>query len=327
MIIKSFELNKLNLNDNNYFLFYGVNEGAKFEETITIKSKNKDRKVYKYEEKEVLDKSEEILNDLMSKSLFEDKKIIIINRSSDKIIKFLSELFEKNITDLILIIDAAILDKKSKLRLLFEKDKKLICVPFYQDTHAILSTLVQKFLRREKINISQSNINLIIQKCNGDRGILNNELEKIGLFCKNKKTITVQELNKLINLIENFGISELVDNCLAKNKSKTINILNENIFNLEDSIIIIRTFLIKLKKIQKIADEYLQNKNLDLAISKAKPPVFWKDKEIVKQQIKNWKPDQIKKLIYEISEIELAAKKNINNSINLTTDFIIQKAS
>ena len=263
----------------------------------------------------------------MSKSLFEDKKIIIINRSSDKIIKFLTELFEKNITDLILIIDATILDKKSKLRLLFEKDKKLICVPFYQDTHATLVTLVQRFLRKKQINISQSNINLIIQKCNGDRGILNNELEKIALFCKNKKTITVQELNKLINLIENFGISELVDNCLAKNKNKTINILNENILNSEDSIVILRTFLIKLKKIQKIAEEYFQNKNLELAISNAKPPIFWKDKDLIKQQIKNWKLHQIKKLIYEINEIELKAKKNLNNSINLTTDFIIQKAS
>ena len=136
MIIKSFELNKLN-NNYNYFLFYGINEGSKLEQVVSIKSKNIDRKVYKYDEKEVLDKSEEILSDLMSKSLFEDKKIIIINRSSDKIIKFLTELFEKNITDLILIIDATILDKKSKLRLLFEKDKELVCVPFYQDTHEL----------------------------------------------------------------------------------------------------------------------------------------------------------------------------------------------
>ena len=131
---------------------------------------------------------------------------------------------------------------------------------------------------------------------------------------------------KLINLSENHGISELIDNCLAKNQKKTLNILNENIFTSEDCILIIRTFLNKSKRILKLCNEFENNKNIETTISSAKPPIFWKDKEIVKQQIYKWKPEKIKKLIYELFEIELIVKKNLNNSVNLVTDFILDKS-
>ena len=327
MIIKTFDLNQINLNSNRYILFYGVNEGAKSEEISKIISKYKDKTTYKYDEKEVLENTDNIINNFLSKSLFENQKLLIINRASEKILKFISELIEREIPDIFVIINSTALDKRSKLRNLFEKDKNLICVPFYQDTNSTLTARVQKFLGEKNIKISQSDLNILIQKCNGDRGILNNELEKIEFYCKNKKTITTKELNKLINLIENTSVSELIDNCLAKNKKKAIQILNENIFNTDDNILILRTFLIKLKRILNIAEDYTKNNNLEKSIQNAKPPIFWKDKEIVKQQIKNWKPQQIREMIYEIGKIELDVKKYQNNSINFITDLIIQKAT
>ena len=327
MIIKSNDTRKIDLNKNQYILFYGVNEGAKDEEISSLVYKNKDKTIARYEEKEILENNQDIYDDILSKSLFDNQKIIIINRASDKIFKFISELSEKNISDISFIINASALEKKSKLRSFFEKTKELICVPFYQDTPSSLSILTQNFLKEKKINISQENINLIINRCNGDRGILKGELNKIEFFCKNKKNISTLDLVKLTNLIENYSISELVDNCLAKNKKKTMYILNENKFSSEDCITIIRTFLYKLKRILILSNDYLINKNLDKTILSAKPPIFWKDKDIVKQQINKWNPKQIKDLIYEINEIELSIKKNLNNSINLTTNLIIDQVS
>ena len=327
MIIKSSDTRKIDLNKNQYILFYGVNEGAKADEISSLVLKNKDKTIAKYEEKEILENNQNIYDDILSKSLFDNQKIIIINRASDKIFKFISELSEKNISDISFIINASALEKKSKLRSFFEKTKELICVPFYQDTPSSLSILTQNFLKEKKINISQENINLIINRCNGDRGILKGELNKIEFFCKNKKNISTLDLVKLTNLIENYSISELVDNCLAKNKKKTMYILNENKFSSEDCITIIRTFLYKLKRILILSNDYLINKNLDKTILSAKPPIFWKDKDIVKQQINKWNPKQIKNLIYEINEIELSIKKNLNNSINLTTNLIIDQVS
>ena len=132
---------------------------------------------------------------------------------------------------------------------------------------------------------------------------------------------------KITNLIENHSVSELVDNCLAKNNKKIINILNENNFNNEDCMLITRSLLNKSKRMLQLVKEFENNKNIELTISSAKPPIFWKDKEITKQQIKYWKPESIKDLIYKLTDIELLIKKNVNNSINLITDFILEQSS
>ena len=325
MIIKSFEINKINFDQNKLVLFYGKNEGFKNEATNNL-IKDKDE-ITKYEEKEVLENINDFIESILSKSLFESEKIIIIKRVTDKILKIIDEIDSKNIEDIKIIFNADNLEKKSKLRSLFEKDKKYICVPFYPDTDQTLSKLTYNFLKKKNISISPSNINLIVNKCNGDREILLNELNKIEYFSKNGKKITAENIAKLTNLIENHSISELIDNCLAKNKKKIVNILNENNFNNEDCILITRTFLNKAKKILKLSSEFQNNKNIDLTISSAKPPIFWKDKEITKQQIYKWTPENIRQLIYKLSEIELLIKKNINNSINLITDFILNQTS
>ena len=324
MIIKSFEINKINLDSNNLFLLYGKNEGFKNEVTKNIlKSRNN---ILYYEEKEILENEDNFVENLLTKSLFDDEKIIIIKRVTDKILKVLKEITEKNIKDIKIILDADVLEKKSKLRSFFEKDKKLVCVPFYPDNDQTISKLAYNFLNNKKISLSPSNINLIVSKCSGDREALVNELQKIEYFGKNGKKINNENISKLINLSENHSISELIDNRLAQNKKKIISILNENNFSNEDCIMIIRSFIMKAKKLLVLSKTFETNKNIDLTISSAKPPIFWKEKEITKQQIQKWKPKNIKNLIYALSETELQVKKNINNSINLITDFIISQS-
>ena len=325
MIIKSFELNKINLDYNKIILFYGNNDGLKKEATSLIfKSK---KNILILEEKEILDNPETLFNIVLSKSLFENEKFVLIKRASDKILKIIEEIDAKEIHDTTILINSENLEKKSKLRSFFEKNKKHICVAFYPDNAQTLSKLAHTFLRERKILISQSDINLIIEKCNQDRGTLINELTKIECFNKNGKKINSQVIKKLINLAENYSISELIDNCLAKNTKKIITILNENNFTKDDCIIITRTLLSKSKKILKLTDEYKNNNNIDLTIANAKPPVFWKDKEITKQQIYKWSPEKIRHLIYDINNLEIIIKKNIENSINLITDFILDQSS
>ena len=323
MIIKSYNADNLKPN-NNFFLFYGKNEGLK-KQIIKNLLKNK-KEISSYDEREILESSNSFIENTLTKSLFENEKIILIKRATDKIFKIIEEISEKKIEDLIIIINSENLDKKSKLRAFFEKSKKYICIAVFPDNNQTLAQLTLNFFKQKKILISQQNINFIVNKCNGDRDILENELKKIEHFSKNKKEITFDDLMKLINLTENHGISELIDNCLAKNQKKTLNILNENIFTSEDCILIIRTFLNKSKRILKLCNDFENSKNIETTISSAKPPIFWKDKEIVKQQIYKWKPEKIKKLIYELFEIELIVKKNLNNSVNLVTDFILDKS-
>ena len=325
MILKSYEINKINQNINHFILFYGKNEGLK-NEALNILIKNKNN-ISNYEEKEILDNENIFIENILSKSLFEEEKSIVIKRATDKILKIIEILHLKNLEDTTIIINSENLEKKSKLRSFFEKDKKLVCVPFYPDNDQTLSKLAYNFLRDKKISISPSNINLIVNKCSGDREALINNLQKIEYFSKNGKKINNENISKLINLNENHNISRLIDNCLAKNKKKTISILNENNFNNEDCIMIARSFIIKAKKLLTLSSLFENNRNIDLTISSAKPPIFWKEKEITKQQIYKWKSESIKQLIYALSEIELQIKKNVNNSINLITDFILLQSS
>jgi DNA polymerase III subunit delta len=325
MIFKSFEINKINKKINQLILFYGKNEGLK-NEALSILIKNENN-IQNYEEKEILDNENNFFENVLSKSLFEKEKFIVVKRATDKILKVIETLHLKNLEDTTIILNSDNLEKKSKLRTFFEKDKKLVCVPFYPDNNQTLSKLTYSFLNEKKISISPSNINLIVGKCSGDKETLINELQKIEYFSKNGKKISSENISKLINLSENHSISELIDNCLAQNKKKIINILNENNFSNEDCIMITRSFIIKAKKLLMLSKAFETNKNIDLTISSAKPPIFWKEKEITKQQIQKWKPKNIKNLIYALSETELQIKRNINNSINLISDFILLQSS
>ena len=326
MILKFYELNKINILDQKFFLFYGNNEGLKKEEISKLHIKSK-KKLFRFNEKQILENPEFFLEDVYSGSLFENEKFIVINHASEKILKVVQMIIEKNPEDISILVNAEQLDKKSKLRSSFEKKKELIAVGFYPDTNVTLIKLAQNFISQKKIALSQMNINFVVSRCNGNREFLINELEKIEQFSKSKKNITLDDLIKLINLSEDFSISELVDNCLAKNQKKTFYIINENNFNNDDSIIITRTFLNKLKKILVLSENYYLNKDIEKTINEARPPIFWKDKEIVKKQVKYWSAENLQNLIMQINQIELLIKRNSNNALNYILDFIIEKSS
>ena len=325
MILKFYELNKINLSKNKLILLYGKNEGLK-NDAIDNLIKDKENVLY-YDEKTILEDSNNFIESTLNKSLFESEKTIVIKRASDKIFRIINEIISKNIDELRIIINSENLDKKSKLRSFCEKNKESICVAFYPDDVQTLSKVAYNFFKEKKIQISPLNINLIVNKCNGDRQNLINEVKKIENYSKNGKSLTAEVITKLTNLSENHGVSELIDNCLAKNKEKIIYILNENNFSNEDCVLITRTFINKSKKVLLLAQEYNLNKNIDQTISSARPPIFWKDKEITKEQIYKWTPENLKELIYKLSELELLVKKNISNSVNLITDFILEQAS
>ena len=326
MIRKAFEINKIDLNKYNLYLFYGENEGYKNEIIKNKFEKLYPNQIYRYDEKEVLEKKNEFFNGILSKSFFENQKIIIISRVSDKIKDIIEEISLKNIEDIKIILSANILEKKSKLRNYFEKEKKAICTAFYADNSQTLSNIALNFFREKKISIPQQTINFLVERCRGNRENLNNELTKIENFSESKKKINTEDILKLTNLAENYNTSELTDNCLAKNIRKIINILNENNYSNEDCILIIRTLLNKAKRIVKLQEDVKNNKSIDQAIMNFKPPIFWKDKEIVKKQMNQWSLKKINNMIININETELLIKKNSVNSLNILSDFIINQA-
>jgi len=326
MIIKNFELNKTKLSGLNFFLFYGENEGLKNEKTKLLINSFKGN-LEKFEESEVLNNTDRFISSIINKSFFEDKKIIIISRVSDKILTLIQDLLSREINDTIIVLNSGSLEKKSKLRAFFEKEKQLVCTPFYKDELRTLSQIAINFFKEKKISVSQEIINLIIEKCNGDRKNLSTELDKISSYLLKKEKISLEDVIKLTNLYEDYSVSELADNCLAKNLRKTMKIINENNFSTDDSVLIIRTLLLKTKRILDIKKNQIENSNIDQIISSYKPTIFWKDKEIVKNQVSKWKLTDAENLIEKIYNLELSVKKNYQNSKYIISDFILNTAS
>ena len=326
MIVKTYQLEKINNNQSSFYLLYGENEGYKNQVIKDILAINFKNNINRYEETEIINNFDGFITQITNKSFFEEKKIIIISRVTDKINKYFEDIINRNIDDTRIIFNAGILDKKSKLRANFEKNKHLICIPFYLDNNSTLSKLANIFFREKKISISQETINLLIEKCKGDRENLKNELLKIEIYSKNKKNISSQEINKLTNLVTNYSHSELADCCLSKNSKKVINILNENNYSTDDSVAILRVILAKAKRLLKLKETTQSQNNIDDAISNYKPPIFWKDKEIVKLHMKYWSLKSTNHLIFKLNEIELIVKKQTANSINILCDFILSQA-
>ena len=326
MIIKTFELQKLKATKVKNFLFYGENDGYKnqiINDYFLTKFK---KNVNKYDENEVLKNYDSFVSNLLNKSFFEENKLIIISRCSEKILNLIEEIITKDIQEITLIINSGSLDKKSNIRIFFEKNEDTVCVPFYADDSKTLSLLAYNFCKNKKILISQETINLLVERCRGSRKSLDNELTKIENFSKNKDKITTEEILKISNLAEDYSASELVNNCLSKNLKKTINILNENNYSSDDCILILRTMLIKAKRLLKLKNEVEKSKDIEQVISSFRPLIFWKEKEIVKQQIINCSSKEIEQLIYQINEIEIQVKKNYSNSLNIISDFILNKS-
>ncbi len=323
MIFKSYELNKINFAKINLYLLYGKNEGFQNEVVKEYFLKNYEGKINKYEENEFINLSDVIIGELLNRSLFDEKKIIIISRVTDKILKYVEEIAEKDLDDVKIIFKSGILEKKSKLRNFFEKNKSLITIPFYEDDTRILTELIYAFLSKNKIKLSRESVNLLVERASGDRKNLKIELDKIYNYSITNQKIDYSTVAKLTNLSENYNVNNLVDSYLAKNKKTLFKIINENYYSDEDCILILRTILNKSKRLLNIIDKYNDSKNLDSVISTIKPPIFWKDKENVKKQVNSWKSNELKNKIYEINEIEVLIKSNSKNSLRVLSDFII----
>ena len=322
MIIKSFELDKIKSFTSASHLIYGNNEGIKDDIISNYYLKNFEGEVLKYDEQEILNNKDEFISNLLNKSLFEKNKLLIISRGTDRIFEIFNDILERKILDTKIIIKSSVLEKNSRLRKLFEKKKHIICTPVYEDDNRSLSLVIQKFLIDNKLSLSQEIKNILIERSKGDRVNLKNELSKLKNLMISKNKVSAEDVVKLSNLAENYSVFELSDNYLAKNSKKVSNILNENNYSSEDCILIIRTILNKSKRLLKIRSEVDNKKNIDQVLSSYKPPIFWKEKEIVKKQVQIWSTEEIKNIIFKVNNLETLVKKNSANSILFVSNFV-----
>ena len=322
MILKSFELDKINFSKFKLFVLYGENEGLKKEIISKIK-RNYNNKEIIYEEEQILKNKDFFFSEIKNKSLFDENKTFIIERSSEKISEIVMDL-DQNFLDDIIILNCGVLDKKSKLRNFIEKSNNAVIIATYKDNSQSLINIAKEFFLKNKISVSYETLNLLVNRCSGDRGNLKNELEKVSNYLCDKKVLSMKEISTLTNLAENYSASELVDASLSKNLKKTQEILNENNYAHEDIFFILRVFLQKAKKILSLLEKIENKSDIEKVISEHRPPIFWKDKPVIKKQLELWSYKKMSNLIQKLNHIEITIKENNTLSIILMKNFIYE---
>ena len=316
MIVKSYEIqrNPSNFIKYNLFLLYGENDGLRkdIKESIRVafNQKNTHIELLSLYENDIIDREENFYNSIYSGSLFSNKKIITINNGTDKIIKQVKDIVEKIPENVFIIIFAGVLEKKSKLRNFFETNIKTLCIPCYLDNEKDLAIIAKTELKKNNIILSSEVINLLIEKSNNDRANLRNEIEKITSFALNKKNLEIDEIKLIINFSGEYKSDNFINECLCGNILQYKKILSELYSNTVNQISLLRILSNKIQRLLNMKEIEENYSNLDDLLNASKPPIFWKEKPMVKKQLTIWTLNNLKKTIYEINDIELLCKKN-----------------
>ena len=315
MIIKSYEVKKnlQNLLKYKLFLLYGENNGLKkdIKESI-IKSIGEKNTIefLSLDENDIKENEENFYNSIFSGSLFYDKRLITINNGTDKILKPLESVADKFPENIFLVIFSEVLEKKSKLRNFFEKNTKTLCVACYLDNEKDLSVIARNELKNTNILLPAELINFLIEKSNNDRENLKNEIQKIKLYALSNKNLKIEEIKNIINFSGEMKSDSLVNECLCGNILQYKKILSEMYSNTINQIFILRILTNKIQRLLKMKELEKEYNSIDNLINSSKPPVFWKEKPMIKKQLAIWSLDALKKIVYEINYTELMCKKN-----------------
>ena len=327
MIIKSFEIenNIKNISRYKYVLIYGENIGLK----EALKNKIKDfydkaEKINIYQE-DIIKNKNIILNEVKNVSLFSEEKIIIINQANEKILIELEDLLDSK-ENIKIILIGELLDKRSKLRALFEKGDNLAVIPCYNDNDITLRKLVQNELKDFQ-NLNSNIINIIINYSNSNRKTILNNLEKIKSFYI-KKILSENTLVELLNSDRNEMFENIRDAALNGDKVKLNELLSNFTFSNEDTYVYFNMINYRLNKILEIHKNNFKNEDFSVAISKLRPPIFWKDKPIYIKLLQKWDKQRVVEALGYLGKIEREIKSNSNiNSLTMVKNSITNVCS
>ena len=319
MIFKSYilEQNLKTIDEYQIILFYGENQGLKEEFKKNIKINNKSNEILNLLQDEIIKNKNLLINEITNKSLFNNKKIIFIDQVNEKILNILEKIIE-DISDEKIIVFAGNLDKKSKLRSYLEKSKLSGVVPCYQDNEITIRKIITNRLSGYQ-GLSTQVINFIIQNTGLDRSKVNNEIKKIE-SCFLEKKIDLEKIDLLLNIKTNEDFNKLKDEALNGNKITTNKLLADTVFESENNIYYLSSINQRINKLYEIEKMKQNNSNVETLVSNLKPPVFWKDKPILIEQINKWNKDKIQIALKKTYSVEL----QIKTSSSIKNDLLIK---
>ncbi len=320
MIYKSYliEKNFKSLDKHKLTLFYGENNGLKTDFKELIKTNNQEIEILNMHQDEIISNNNILFDEIINKSLFGDKKIIVIEKAGEKILKIIEDIIDK-IDDTKIYIFTDSLEKKSKLRSYFEKSKELGICACYNDNEITIRKIIEKKLSKHK-GLTTEIINLIINNTNLNRDKVNNEVEKINSYF-HKKNLDINELDILLNARISDDFNLLKDEALNGNKINTNKLLSDTVFETENNVMYLNIINQRIRRLVEINNFKEQDKNVEKIIESLRPPIFWKDKPNVINQSKKWSKEKVTKILKKTYQTEIELKSNST----IRKDLLIKK--
>jgi len=310
------------LNEYKAVLLYGENDGFKDDIKSKLKKNNQESEIINFFESEIIKNKNILYENIVNGSLFGGNKIIFIQYVTDKILSEITQALEKNDERTKLYVFCDALDKKSKLRKLFETQKNLAVLACYADNERTLVNYINKALNGFK-GLSGELINLIITNSGSNRKIIQNELVKIKDYFV-KKIINEKQLLEILNIKNDTSFDDIRDKAMMGEKKLTNKLLSEIEIHEDDAFFYLNNLNFRILKLIEIQESNSEFNDYQKTIDNMKPPIFWKDKPVFLKQLKKWNLDQLYKAAYKVGETEILMKKNskIKNSI-IIKDLII----
>ena len=197
-------------------------------------------------------------------------------------------------------------------------------IPCYLENDRGVEIIAVNELKKNNITLSRECINLLIEKSNSDRNNLKNEIEKIKSFSLNKKKIELEELKSIINFSGEYKSDNFINECLCGNISQYKKALSEFYSNAVNQIFLLRILANKIQRLLRMKEIESDYDNIDSLLNSSKPPIFWKEKPMIKKQLIIWNSNALKKMIQEINHTELLCKKNPQTSRAIFFNFFGQ---
>jgi hypothetical protein len=277
------------INNTKIFLFYGENQGLKKEFKTNLRDQNKNQEILNLYQDEIIKNKNILINEVNNKSLFNEKKIIFINETNDKILDIIDEIIE-NIQDEKIFLFSDILDKKSKLRNYFEKSKSCGITACYQDNAITIRKIIMNKLSSYQ-GLTNQVVNLIIENTGLDRNKVNNEIDKI-ISCFQDKKIDLKKVDLLMNIRTNEDFNLLKDEALKGNKINTNRLLADTVFEVDNNIYYLNSINQRINRLNEIQNMKQGNNDIETIVSNLKPTIFWKDKPVKVEQSKKWNKEK-----------------------------------
>ena len=328
MIVKSFGVNFKELLKKNFTLLYGENSSFIFEieQKIIKEAKNNNGLVVKkYQEEYFLQNKDVFEQFINSESLFGDQELVIISESTDKILEIFDNTIASTNNKKIIFL-SSLLTKRSKLRNLAETETDFNCIACYDDTPVQLQSILLQKLKDNKISVSREFLNSIFEVNSLNRQDINDAITKIQLI-QSTSNIKEENLKNIFYSSSHNDNFEIINFCLLGDK-KNINKVLSNIYiqgiNFNE---ILAALKYKVNKLIEISVSNTSDLNVNQLVENYKPPIFWKEKNMVKEQLRRWTNGELNKLMEIIYETEINCKKNYEISNTILQQFIVSTSN